>query len=202
MRIRMRWILEEAWLLAAGARAEAFGAAPSGVLDPDDGGTLRRLALRPPEILLGLVLSLAAAVTAPARHARRRRGEVVLERIDLGDPADRHGGLAVMLRAEGRPLPLWWQPGLARALVTGRIGLVGAPLASAADEVVDPAADRRSLAAERPGLIGSWCRGERADGSSRRLLSEFFMNPGGLADAADAGGFATSRDRGKEVEVP
>ncbi len=199
MRIRMRWILQEAWLLAAGARAESFGGAPSGVLDPDDGRTLRRWAARPVEILVAVPLLVATTLTTPLRRRSLGRGTVEVEKVDATDDGDDNGQIDVFVRPDGQPLPLWWQSGLTGALMTGRIGLVGAPLsverdvAGASDELT---ADLRAAAAARPGLTGSWA------GPPRRALSEFFMNPGGLADLADSGGVVASRDGGKEVEVP
>jgi len=199
MRIRLRWILQEAWLLAAGARAEAFGGAASGVLDPDDGRTLRRWALRPLEVMVGLPLLCLAGGTALARRRQLQRGDIELEKVDVPDESDHHGQIDVFLRRDGRPLPLWWQSGLCRALTTGRLGLVGTPLASASRA---SAADLLAAAADRPGLTGAWASRPTADGAPRRILYEFFMNPGGLADAAGSGGVAASRDRGEEVEVP
>ncbi len=205
MRIRLRWILQEAWLLAAGARAESFGAAPSGVLDPDDGHILRRLAARPVEILIGLPLWLTANLTAVARGRMVKRNEAAAECVDVADDRDHNGQIDVFVRQDGRPLPLWWQPGLTSALLTGRIGLVGAPLGSVTERAGaagDPATDLRVAAATRPGLTGTWASRPGPDGVPRRAWMEFFMNPGGLADPAGPGGVAASRDRGEEVEVP
>ncbi|RKZ93037.1 MAG: hypothetical protein DRQ40_08060 [Gammaproteobacteria bacterium] len=203
-RIRLRWILDEAWLLAAGARAEVFGGAPSGVLDPDDGRTLRRFAMRPAEVVVALPLLLATGLLAWTRRQRIRSDEASREKVDIGGAGGHQELVDVFTGSGGRPLPLWWQSGLLKALLAGRIGLVGAPLrAPGATPIGESAAMVRDsgAAAAAPGLTGVWASAMGA-APPRGPLTVFFMNPGGLAKPTPGGGLKASRDGGEEVEVP
>ncbi|MEZ4388466.1 MAG: glycosyltransferase family 2 protein [Candidatus Krumholzibacteriia bacterium] len=180
-RIRLRWILAEAWLLAVGARADRFGAQASGVLDPDDGQALRRWSQRPLEVLVGLPLALAALLLVPLRRWRLAQGR--LRRVALtGEPL---AGVTVVTDRQGAPRPLWWQDSLVRALLRGRLGLTGVPLRRAERSGAD--ADRLlDLEAERPGLTGPWA----VEGGRRAALAPlwrtFFMNPGGWGEGGAA----------------
>ncbi len=199
-RIRMRWILAEAWLLAAGARAEDFGSAASGVLDPDDSHVLRRGIVRPLEILAALPLLVTGGLLAIGRRRRQRRGEVRLETVDLLHGDGHQDRLRIAVAADGRALPLWWQRDLARALLAGRIGLVGAPL-RASNGAADIAGLLRDTASARPGLTGEWAvAGESAGRPRCRRLRSMFMNPGGWTADADPAGETMPRESGEEVQ--
>jgi GT2 family glycosyltransferase len=197
-RIRLRWILDEAWLLSVGARAEGFGASPSGVLDPDDRLALRRGLRRPLEVVVGGILVVAAGLLAPWRRWRHRQGRATAVAIDTGTGHDDHDPITVATDSTDHPLPIWWQLSLAIALIKGRIGLTGAPLRRD-DATVDPSRYLIDLEAARPGLTGRWAgTGARADGFVSRWRT-FFMNPGGWGRPASPAAPTTPRPDGEEV---
>ena len=205
LRIRLRWVLSEAWLLAAGARAEAFGTAGSGVLDPDDGGFWRRLALRPVEILVALSLLGAAAALAVPRHWRRRRGTIGQARVaGPGVPLEL-AGMAIDVRPDGRVLPLWWQPALLRALLTGRLALWGRRLGAGETAGSAPGELRPAwlgAAAGRPGLTGPWAIGDQAAAGTAPLavLRSLVFDPGGWLPESRPEPLLGGRDSGQEVD--
>jgi len=196
-RIRLRWLVADAWLLAVGAQAERFGAADSGVLEPDDGELLRRWAWRPLEILAAVPLLVAGAVTWRWRRQAERAGRIRRETVDVGGVPPHNETVTRLVRADGSPLPLWRQPGLARGLLRGRIALVGAPLDSAPTgaDLVDIL---RRRPAARPGLTGTWARRQ-----GRGALGTLWRHPGGWGQkAAAAGGGPATRESGEEVQTP
>lgn len=179
-RIRLRWIVDDAWLLALGARADTFGGRSSGVLDPDSGHTLARLFARPFEIAVATPLLVVAMLLAPWRRWHRAQGRIRSEMVDesLAAATVDHSGLAIMVDTAGRPLPIWSQSSLLWALWRGRVGLVGAPLRGWSR----PASPDRLLAdpqAARPGLTGTWTGDLGDSGGLTQQLMTFFMNPGG-----------------------
>jgi len=199
MRIRLRWILADAWLLAVGARGEPFGAAASGVLDPDDGQTLRRFALRGLATLVAVPLGLLAALGALPRSWQVRRGAWRREMVDVPGMSAHNAKVVLYRDRRGRPLPLWWQRGLVLALLRGQLGIVGErPQAVCAE--TDPSRLLRDASRDAPGLTGPWARD--AGGGPGRLLVTFFQDPGGWSDRAGTSGVSRSRDSGEEVEVP
>ncbi len=127
-RVRLRWILDEAWLLDVGARADRFGAQASGVLDPDDSHALRRWGRRPLEVAAALPLLLVCGLLAPARRWRRAQGRLMAHDLGPASETTDLGGTMILTGRQGEPLPLWWQPGLLRALLRGQVQLVGIPL--------------------------------------------------------------------------
>ncbi len=205
LRIRLRWVLADAWLLAAGARAEGFGPAMTGVLDPDDGGSLRRLALRPLELLVGLPLLTAAGLLAVRRRQHERRGLVRRETVAESTACGDHGAVdrgEIFVRAgDGRPLPLWWQTSLLRGLVAGRVALWGRRLASAGF-AQRPATWLRDAAAPRPALVGPGAAGGASatrDGLGA-VLRRLFLHPGGWLPPAQVAAAGDRRGGGQEVD--
>ncbi len=198
-RIRLRWILDDAWLLGVGARAERFGRAASGVLDPDDGLALRRWALRPLEILVALPLLTVSLLLAPWRGRRLGQGAWRREMVD-GMAGRDHNGAGVLRGADGAPVALWWQDDLLRALLGGRIGIEGQRFAGGGDDG-DTAVALRDAAGRRYGLTGPWAAAD-GRGGLRQRLAALFRNPGGLIDPAGNGRVQASRDGGEEVEIP
>lgn len=196
LRIRLRWVLDEAWLLASGARHEGFGDAASGVLDPDDGHTLRRLAWRPLEVAVALPLLLGSAATGWRLRRRLDTGEARERPVDAAGVNGDHEDLTLIVDRAGRALPLWWQRPLLRALLRGRIALFGRPLAGT--PTVGPADTGRWLrdaAGARPALAGA------ADaGGPWRALVQLFTIPGGLPTGAEGVANAADRRSGQEVE--
>jgi len=186
-RIRLRWVLDDAWLLAVGARADRFGTQPSGVLDPDDGHALRRGLSRVLEVVVATPLVLVTGLLAPARRWRRAQGRLRVEEVVASMPQDPLAGMSVLVDREAAPLPLWWQRDLVLALWAGRVGLCGPPLRQ---ESLPATSDQRVLEvkADRPGITGSWAvaGGQRANLVA--LWRTFFLNPGGWSRAglADA----------------
>ncbi len=161
-RIRLRWRIDEAWMLEAGARAETFGADVSGVLDPDDGQTLRRAGLR----VLGLVVGAALAVVAVWS-----RGHSGREIIDWRGAGGHNLRVTIATGRDGRILPLWRQWPLVVALLRGHVSLVG-PRPNAWD--ADPFWNAISAP---PGLTGAWAGGR---GSTWRTL---WFQPGGSRES-------------------
>lgn len=194
-RIRLRWIVADAWLLAAGARADRFGGAASGVLDPDDGGLLRRWSWRPLELLVALLVGLTAAATWAPRRAGLRAGRLRREIVDVGGVPPHNDTVVRVVRADGRPLPLGWQPGLAHGLWRGRIGLVGAPLGASAAEV-DLVTVLRDAVAARPGLTGRW-----AAVTAGGRLARLWNSPGGWGPTAEGDSGSATRESGQEVQT-
>jgi GT2 family glycosyltransferase len=195
-RIRMRWIVDDAWLLAAGARAERFGEADSGVLEPDDGEILRRWAWRPLEIVLAAVLAPAVLVALPRNRLDRRAGRSRTETVDIGGVASDHGAASREVAVDGRPLALWRQPGLIGALLLGRVGIVGGPLGHP-EPGADLAQVLRGSGAARPGLTGAW-----ATTRGRGLLATLWQTPGGWGQSEEPPGGSTARADGQEVQTP
>lgn len=181
-RVRLRWILDEAWLLEVGARADRFGDGASGVLDPDDGHALRRGALRIPEVITAALFMLVSLVLWPWRQWRRRQGGIQLESAEVLD----QGELTVAVASDGGPVPIWWQWSLLVALLKGQIGLIGAPLAGHVRQD-DPARWLRDADAHRPGLTGPWARKGEQPASVAALWRTFFMNPGGWVESPPTG---------------
>jgi len=189
-RIRLRWRIDEAWLLVAGARAEAFGGEVSGVLDPGSAAPLAAALGRLTDLVAGLVLVVLAAL--PYLLLRLLGGPKRLRGLIC---RDRWGGplpLRLACRADGRPLPLCWQAPLAGELLRGRIGLVGPRLqpdepAGAAGSV----ADFWWTGGARPGLTGGWAAARRSGAdpafsfaaiSSIMVMAtkQLLLDPGGL----------------------
>lgn len=204
LRIKLRWVLAEAWLLATGARPEVFGAAASGVLDPDDGSSLRRLAWRPLEILVGLPLLLAAGALAWPRRQRLQRGEIRQEEVDGSPALDDHDGLAILLDQDGRPLPLWWQRSLVWALLRGRLGLFGLPVRAAGGAAIDGSGHwLREAGSRRAALAGPLSGGPQPEaGDAWRQVVRLFTTPGGLACNDQTLAPAATQGRGQEVVDP
>ncbi len=162
--VRLRWRIDEAWLLAARARGELFGAAPSGVLDPGD----RRAVDRGLAFIAGLVLAAAALpCRAWQRLVAEPRGWRRRERVDCRTASGHNLTLDVSCDPDGRVRPLWEQWGLVRALLKGRVFLTGERLVA---QDGDPDLPFWQLDAARPGLTGAW--------AANRTV--FWRNPGGL----------------------
>jgi hypothetical protein len=190
-RIRLRWIVEDAWLLAVGARAERFGASASGVLEPDDGEVLRRWAQRPLDLALGSLVLLAGLLDWPARRRALRDGRWRRETVDVADGGAHNGAVTRLVRRDGRRLPLWRQPDLGRALLDGRLAVVGAPPGRPAADA-DLVAVLRETGASRPGLTGRWA----ADHGG--ILATLVHDPGGWEQAAEHTPGPANRRNGEE----
>jgi hypothetical protein len=172
-RIRLRWRVDAAALLATGARGESFGGRASAVLEPGpprplEAGTLRLLA-----VLVGLLLGL---VTWPGWLLARLlpHGTTITRRLD----APAAGTLSAAVRRDGSPRSLICQAPLAWALLRGRLALSGPPLRSPAPGAAVEAPDEDPWLLERPlpGLTGRWA-GATLGGRLRRI----WRDPAGLS---------------------
>jgi GT2 family glycosyltransferase len=209
MRIRLRWVLDEAWLLSTGARAESFGAASSGVLDPDDGGTLRRLAMRPIEVTFAMVLLFISGILRRVRRSRLSKGTIRLVRLDTSTSSDDPDAMAIYTDEAGKPMPLWWQSTLLRGLLVGRIRLWGRPLAVPCGQDRahhGPGADGslswlEGGAFRQAALTGPWPGENRVGGGGiLRPLRRLFLAPCGWTPVEETNQVDTRRDGGPEVD--
>ncbi len=156
-RIRLRWRIDEAWLVAAGARGESFGGAPSAVLDPVAGADAVGLLRRAAGLAAGLLLWGA---TLPARlwDAVVGRGRRTTREIACAGPLGEPLRLRLACRGDGRVAPLWRQWPLAAALLAGRVDVAGPrPCPARAGDAADgPAGGFWRAVRRRPGLTGAW----------------------------------------------
>jgi len=126
MGVRLRWMTEQAWLLAAGERAEVFGGA-LGVVRGSGQSRLFRSALRRlMDLAAGSVLAIPCGVLRLGERMRGDRGSRAVEKsVVLRDPWGRNPRVVIAYTADGRVRPLVRQWGLVQALLTGRITLWG-----------------------------------------------------------------------------
>jgi N-acetylglucosaminyl-diphospho-decaprenol L-rhamnosyltransferase len=198
-RIRLRWRIDEAWLLVAGARAESFGGEVSGVLEPGGGSLLAAALGRLTDLLAGLVLVVLAAL--PYLVLRLLSGAKRLRVLTCRDRWGEPLLLSLVCRADGRLLPLCWQAPLAGALLRGRVGLLGPRLQPAA-EAVAPAVSVAEFwwkGGVRPGLTGGWAA-TREPGAGPSfsfgatssimvdVIKQLLLDPGGLGRVPAGGG--------------
>ena len=178
-RIRLRWRVNEASLLREGARHEAFGKDGSAVLDP---GTVNPVATtlgRLVDVACGLVSTLLTLVPFAISglfpgwawrrvvvHPRGAPERVWTQRLVCG--------------RDGRPRGMPWQAPLCWSLLRGRLGLCGAPLATAALETAqgERSATLREmwrLSLPSAGLTGDWA----GPGAGARILT-LWLDPAGV----------------------
>jgi hypothetical protein len=159
-RIRLRWRLDEAWLVAAGTRAEPFGGQLSAVLEPGTDAQLSDWLRRGADVVAGILVALVAAVPCLwlcLRGGKRRHGTVT---VSCTDPWGEVISYRLVVSRDGRVRSLWWQWWLAWSLVRGRASLVG--LRPVADGSIPewpralPAEPFWHTGSGRPGLTGSW----------------------------------------------
>ena len=206
LRIRLRWHLEDTWLLATGARAELFGSELSGVQEPGTGSVLRTLLDRSGTVLFGLVLWLLALFPwVWLRLVRVPRREAGIRRLQIADLWGYNPDLQLAVDRQGRVLPLVWQLELATALIRGELSLHG-PRFSVTGEGATPAGPSALAGFWRegprsPGLTGAWAA-EGAQAASGPptlaiLLRQMWFDPGGvdslLADLGQADDRADGR---------
>ncbi len=160
-RIHLRWRIDEAWLLAAGARAEMFGGQASGVLEPDLGAVWSAFGLRLLSVLGGACLALVGVLPwlwlkIWALPRQRAHAVALVCRSSWGDPVT----LNVVCSPDGSLLPLWCQLALSAPLLSGRLQVYGSRLAPADEPVADPQPAAAVAfwrgAVQRPGLTGRW----------------------------------------------
>ena len=124
--VRLRWQSEQAWLLAAGARAEVFGGTLGAVRGPGQTRWLRGALRRAGDVAAGAIL---AVVSGPVRLWDRVRGrigrDILLRGIRLADPWGFDATVAVACAPDGQVLGMVRQWDLALALLQGRITFTG-----------------------------------------------------------------------------
>lgn len=187
LRVHLRWHGGDAWLLATSARAEIFGADLSAVQTAGSGLAIRTLANRLVSLLAGLALGLVSC--GPRLwldQVRTRRGSAAWKDLVIADLWGHNPRLKVAVDRHGKLLPLPWQWHLARALVQGRIALVGPQLGGAGGQGI-PGTPREILAfwqaePRTPGLSGRWqCPAEQSAWTTwTGVLTRLWRDPGGL----------------------
>lgn len=182
LRIRLRWQVEDVWLLQARARAEEFGGAPSAVQDGDSVSMLRMAVSRSGAFCMGLGLGFFGFIPwLGLQFLGKPKGwahEKLLLTHDLWghDPV-----VKLMVGRSGKTLPLIWQFPLAGLLLGGRLVVWGGHAAAGvpATEPVDYVAAGTfwSLRPDLPGLTGSWAK----DGENFLApLKSLWNDPGGF----------------------
>jgi GT2 family glycosyltransferase len=191
LRVRLRWQVDDVWLLAAAARAEVFGGTLSAVKGSDGGTAVRAVGERLLSVAGGLILGLMGLlpwllfrlVLVPARRGRAAR-------VQVSDLWGHHPLLTLAVTRAGRVRPLIWQWALAGSLLKGKIGLVGPrPLTAGRVEAPrDPAAVLAFWRGEPrpPGLTGAWAgKNQAGRGSSLTAqLVQLWTDPGGFGTLA------------------
>jgi N-acetylglucosaminyl-diphospho-decaprenol L-rhamnosyltransferase len=197
LRVRLRWQIDDVWLLAASARAEVFGGVLSAVKGSGSGTAARVVGGRLLSLLAVLVLGLGGflpwiwfrLITIPAGRGR-------FLKVWVSDLWGHHPQLTLAVSATGRVLPLPLQWALAGPLFKGSIALVGPrPLtAGRVDAPRDPGAVLAFWRGEPrpPGLTGPWSRigATGAIGNIRDHLRQLWIDPGGFGTLGAGGGSA------------
>jgi hypothetical protein len=186
MRIRLRWQVEDVWLLAAGARADLFGGQLSAVRGAASGTALRLVAERLLSLVSGLLLGIVGLLPWLVLLAvRRPRGTVRVRDVEATDLWGHDPHLKIAVDGAGRVLPLPWQWPLAWSLLAGRVAVTGPRMLTAGrlDAPREPSAIlgfwRREPRA--PGLTGPWAAGE-GGGAARfsAIIRQLWLDPGGF----------------------
>ncbi len=189
--LRLRWQTPEAWLLATGARVEMFGGRLGGVRGVHQTGLLSILGRRALSLVSGLVL---AVISAPVRLWDRLSGRlgkgVECRTVCLHDAWGFDPELEILTTDAGVVLPLHRQWGLARALLRGKITLLG-PW-SLADGVnwrePDPEGMLVFWGSEPvPCSLAATNGDKKVQESFVTLLRRFWLHPGGLLTLASQG---------------
>ncbi len=195
LRVRLRWLDDGVWLLAAASRAETFGGAPSAVQAA--GGRraaaafLRRLAGLPAAALLALLTVLPSLWL---RLRPLRRGAVALQTVAVCDAWGHALELTLATTPAGRVLPLPWQGTLVGPLLRGRLDLWGSRAAVGA--APEPPRDAAGVIAfwedqpAPPGLTGPWAAADGPRGAWRAVLGLLWRDPGGFGNLGSVSGLA------------
>jgi len=194
LRVRLRWQVDDVWLLAAGARAEVFGGVLSAVKGSGSGTAVRILGGRLLSLAAGLILGLVGLLPYIwFRLVRAPGGKGRLLRFQVSDLWGHDPRLTLAVSATGRVLPLPWQWALAGALLTGRIALFG-PRPLTAGRVDAPREPGAVLAFWRgeprlPGLTGSWGRTDPSgrSGAITAQMRQLWNDPGGFGTLGAGG---------------
>ena len=195
LRIRLRWHVPDAWLLAAGASPEIFGGELGGVQQFRSVTALRVLADRGLSLAVGLALALVGLLPGlwlllgGGRGDRARWQTVQVRDVWGNDPS-----LQLAVRADGRVLPLFWQGRLVGPLLRGRLNVYG-PRPQLDNAAATPQAAAEIVAfwqgtPRAPGLTGAWAHrnsGVDAKHGAAHTVSggfaawrQFWSDPGGF----------------------
>ncbi len=187
LHVRLRWHVGGAWLLAAGARPEMFGAELSAVQGSTGGLALRTLVDRTLAMAFGTLLGVVGfvpwlwlrLVRVPAQRAR-------WENLIASDLWGHDPRLTVAVTATGKVLPLPWQWHLAGPLLRGHLTVFG-PRPWTMGRIDAPRAPGDVLdfwrsAPRAPGLAGSWSSGGGSQGMAAvtAALGQLWRDPGGF----------------------
>ncbi len=187
LRVRLRWHVGGAWLLAAGARPEMFGSELSAVQGSGSGVAVRILVDRVLAIVAGLVLGVVGLLPLLwLQTVRSRSGSARWERFRASDLWGHNPRLTVAVAADGRVLSLPWQWRLAGPLLRGRLAVLG-PRPWTMGRVDAPRGAADVLAFWRsepraPGLAGGWSyeSGQTGPGTAMAILKQLWCDPGGF----------------------
>jgi len=187
LRVRLRWQVDDVWLLAADARAEVFGGTLSAVKGSGSGTAFRVVGARLLSVAAGTILGLVGLlpwlvfrlVMVPSKRGR-------LARVQVSDLWGYHPRLTLAVSSAGHVLPLPLQWALAGSLLKGEIVLAG-PRPLTAGRVEAPRDPEAVLAFWRgeprpPGLTGPWAEGRSrgSAGSPAARLGQLWNDPGGF----------------------
>ncbi len=214
LRIRLRWQVEDVWVLAAGARVEVFGGGLSAVKSSGSGTAVRVLSGRLLSLAAGLILGLVGLVPwLWFRLVLMPSGRGRLVRVRVSDLWGHDAWLTLALSDTHRVLALPWQWALSGSLLRGRVALVG-PRPTTAGRTAVPADPEDVLEFWRgdpaaPGLTGSWARRARAGFASFSAgFSQLWHDPGGFGQMGapddltlDATEGSSGRDTGESPET-
>ncbi|MBU8870470.1 MAG: glycosyltransferase [Gemmatimonadales bacterium] len=196
LRIRLRWQMDEVWLLASGARVEMFGSEPSAVLGVGSAAALQMLAGRLATILFGLILGVLGwlpwlglkLILIPGRKSR-------ISEVEVADLWGHRLALKMAVGRDGKVLSIFWQWLLAWPLLRGDLALFGArPVIGASFSLPGSAAEILAFwesRPQRPGLAGrgsEWNVVRRGAGDEkisswtrfRNLLTRLWLDPCGF----------------------
>ena len=187
LRIRLRWHVGGAWLLAAGTRPEMFGDELSAVQGASSGMVLRVVADRILAWLAGLLLAVLGVVPLLwLRFVQMPAGKAHWQQLAASDLWGHNPHLKVAVSASGHVLSLPWQWHLARPLLLGKLAVFG-PRSWTMGRVDAPRSARDVLAfwqsePQAPGLTGSWCHGPELGGlrALGAALNQLWQDPGGF----------------------
>ncbi len=201
LRVRLRWQVEDVWLLQAKARAEVFGGAPSAVQDAGSFSMLRTLASRGSAFCLGLTLGVLGFLPWVGLKLLSRRGTWSQERnLQTHDLWGHDPEVNIIVGKSGKTLPLIWQFPLVSLLLNGSLAVWGGRtvIDSSTNEILEPVYSSTfwALRPNLPGLTGSWAG---SGGQPWAPLISLWNDPGGFSsqmalpsedgvpDAPDAG---------------
>ena len=168
LRIRIRWRIDDAWLVAAGARPDSFGGEVSALLEPGTGSWLHSLLVRLLSLASGCVVAVVAALPYVWLRWRRRPQAGDIREVTYQAGLDRTATLRLVCQQDGTVRPLLWQWPLAVGLLRGQLDVWGDRLRLGAETraALDPATAAAFWrgGSRKPGLTGPWAGVRSASG--------------------------------------